>query len=522
MLANQVVWKAVSVDRDELLISSASDDLRDAERRILAGRPDGFLMDKAAFRLATICAGLLNDFRGRIGGARVAMLVGTGDNGGDALLAGALLRGRGVQVDALLTGGSAQARGMAKFRAAYGRVIDVQEPGSQHRAEEVLAAADLVIDGIVGISGHPGLSDLADGLVRVISSSAIVVSADLPSGVDPETGETPGSHVTADVTVAFGTRHPCLMLPPASHAAGTVVFVDVGTQGEITAEPVVRRLTDRGVAARWPVPPRVSHKYTRGVLGVVAGSNTYPGAAVLVVAGAVRAGAGVVRYIGPEHVTAQVLTARPEAVPGVGRVQAWLLGSGVEDDPVQDEAIETALDSGLPCVVDAGALDHCVRSRADGSRAASADTILLTPHAGELARMLVMLGHEVSRADVEARPFKHVRWLATEADATVLLKGPTTLIAAPHGPLFSQADGPSWMATAGSGDVLAGIAGALMAAGIKAPEAGAMAALVHGKAGARGSGGGPLAAMEIANATPAVVADLLETLNESSSGTRRR
>lgn len=510
------------VDQDELLISSASSDLRDAEQRILAGKPDGFLMDKAAFRLAVVCAGLLADARGRINGARVAMLVGTGDNGGDALLAGALLRARGVQVDALLTGGSGHARGMAKFRAAYGSVLDVHDPDSRSRAEVLLNSADLVIDGIVGISGRPGLDDLAGSLVDAISQSAIVVSADLPSGVDPGTGETPGTHVTADVTVAFGTRHPCLMLPPAAHAAGELVFVDVGTQREITAEPVVQRLTDRGVAARWPVPPRVAHKYTRGVLGVVAGSDTYPGAAVLAVAGAVRAGAGVVRYVGPEHVTAQVITARPEAVPGVGRVQAWLLGSGVEDDPVQDQAIETALESGLPCVVDAGALDHCVRSRAAGSRAASANAILLTPHAGELARMLVMLGHDVSREDVEARPLKHVRWLAVEADATVLLKGPTTLIATPGRPLFSQANGTSWMASAGSGDVLAGIAGALMAAGIRAPEAGAMAALVHGKAGARASGGGPLAAMGMADAIPSVVASLLEAVKSRSETGRRR
>lgn len=162
----------------------------------------------------------------------------------------------------------------------------------------------------------------------------------------------------------------------------------------------------RGAVAR---ASEVAHKYTRGVLGVVAGSDTYPGAAVLAVAGAIRAGVGIVRYVGPRHVTTQVLTARPEAVPGVGRVQAWLLGSGVEDDPVQDQAIETALNSGLPCVVDAGALDACVRSRAAGSRAAPADSVLLTPHAGELARMLVMLGHSVSREDVESRPWKHLR-----------------------------------------------------------------------------------------------------------------
>jgi NAD(P)H-hydrate repair Nnr-like enzyme with NAD(P)H-hydrate dehydratase domain len=132
-----------------------------------------------------------------------------------------------------------------------------------------------------------------------------------------------------------------------------------------------------------------------------------------------------------------------------------------------------------------------------------------------------MLGHKVTRDAVEAQPMRHVRWLAIESDSTVLLKGPTTLIAGPSGPIFSQADGVSWMATAGSGDVLAGIAGALMASGIDAPHAGAMAAFVHGKAGALGSNGGPLAAMEMADATPAVVADLLNDLQEQDPGRRR-
>lgn len=509
------------MDLGELVIGSSSDDLRQAEQRLLKGKPEGFLMDRAAARLAVVCAELLQESVGHVYGARVAMLVGTGDNGGDALLAGALLRRRGVAVDALIVGEEAHKRGLGKFRDAYGRVIEVRSADATAEAEAVLRRADLVLDGIVGISGQPGLRGPAAELVAAIPSEALVVTVDLPSGVDPQTGETPAAHVRADVTVAFGTMHPCLLLPPAAHAAGRVTFADVGTQAEIDSPPVVQRLTDRGVAARWPVPPHVAHKYARGVLGVVAGSDTYPGAAVLAVAGAIRAGVGVVRYVGPAHVTTQVLTARPEAVPGVGRVQAWLLGSGVEDDPVQDQAIETALTSGLPCVVDAGALDACVRARAGGSRATPAESVLLTPHAGELARMLGLLGHKVTRDAVEAQPMRHVRWLATESDSTVLLKGPTTLIAAPSGPIFSQASGVSWMATAGSGDVLAGIAGALMATGVDAPHAGAMAALVHGKAGALGSNGGPLAAMEMADATPAVVAALLGGLRDQGSGRRR-
>ncbi len=497
------------MDTDEVLSAVPSDDLRDAERRTLAGRPDGMLMDRAAARLASICAQRLQSRFGGVYGRRVVLLVGTGNNGGDALLAGGHLRARGAQVSALLIGDVAHERGVRAFLSAGGQVHRIAD-GIDPRATAALAAAELVLDGIAGISGKPGLRGVAEAIVEAIPRAAVVLALDLPSGVDPENGETPDSHVVAHATVAFGALHPCLLLPPAAHAAGEVIFADVGVTGALRSEPVVQRLTSVGVGRRWPVPKRSDHKYTRGVLGIVAGSDTYPGAAVLAVAGAVRAGVGVARYVGPARVTDQVLRARPEAVPGVGRVQAWLLGSGVEDDATQDEAIETALTSGLPCVVDAGALDACVQKRAAGAMPAPASSILLTPHAGELVRALGVLGHTVSRPEVEARPYHHVRWLAREIEATVLLKGSTTLIAAPDGPVYSQADGPAWMATAGSGDVLAGIAGMLLAAGLDACEAGAMAALVHGQAGARACGGGPLAAIDIADAIPAVVAGLLK------------
>lgn len=499
----------------DVLAAYTSDDLRAAERRVLAGLHTGDgLMQRAAAGLAVVCSGVLRDRRGGVYGSRVVLLVGTGNNGGDALLAGARLGQAGATVTALLLDGRAYVPGVTALRAAGGRDVDCSGDEGMPRAQEVLAGAELVVDGIVGLACVGGLDERAGAIVASMPKAAAVVAVDLPSGVDPETGEASGRHVMADVTVTFGAWKPCLLVPPASHAAGRVVFVDVGVGEELSARPVVRRLNPRGAGARWPVPGRVDHKYTRGVLGIVAGSDRYPGAAVLACAGAVRAGVGIVRFVGPPGVTDHVLAARPEVVPGVGRVQAWLLGSGVESDAEQDRAITVALDSGLPCVVDAGALAACVGRRASGDRAATADQVLLTPHAGELARMLELLGREVPREDVEARPLHHVTWLAREVDATVLLKGSTTLIAGPGGEVYSQADGPSWLATAGSGDVLAGIAGALMAGGADALHAGAMAALAHGRAGAKASAGGPLAALSIAEATPATVAELIRLADE--------
>jgi hydroxyethylthiazole kinase-like uncharacterized protein yjeF len=507
----------------EALSAHRSEDVQAAVSRVLArSRSDDTLIRKAAAGLAVVCAEVLRERTGGVNGRRVVLLVGTGNNGADALVAGVHLRQRGAKVEALLMGADAYRPGLTALKTGHGTAINCRSDAGRVAALSALAVADLVVDGIVGERGAGGLRAPADELVAAIPPGVPVVAVDLPSGVDPDTGEVSGPHVRADVTVTFGSFKPCLLLPPASHAVGRLVFVDVGLAGELPTEPPVRRLTPYGVAARWPVPARTDHKYTRGVLGVVAGSDTYPGAAVLAALGAVRAGVGIVRYIGPPRVTDHVLMAVPEAVPGLGRVQAWLLGSGVESDAEQDSAISQALDSGLPCVVDAGALEECVRSRAAGSRPVGADGILLTPHAGELARMLEMLGHGVKRSEVEDRPMFHALWLAREAEATVLLKGSTTLIADPAGRLSSQDDGPSWLATAGSGDVLAGIAGALMASGVGAMDAGAMAALVHGLAGARASGGGPIAASGIAEATPATIADLLSLTDKHPAGEHRR
>jgi hydroxyethylthiazole kinase-like uncharacterized protein yjeF len=502
------------VESPEFLSAYRSEDVRNAVSAVLAqARSEDTLIRRAAAGLAVLCTDLLRQRLGNVAGRRVVLLVGTGKNGADALFAGVLLRSRGVRVDAVLVGADAYQPGLNALTRARGSVIDGRSESGISTALALVAGADLIVDGIVGDRASGPLRGPAEALVTAIPSIVPVVAVDVPSGVDPDTGEISGPHVRADVTVTFGAYKPCLLLPPAAHAAGRLVFVDVGLKDELPADPLIRRWTPRGVAVNWPVPAQVDHKYTRGVLGVVAGSDTYPGAAVLAVLGAVKAGVGIARYIGPQHVTDHVLSAVPEAVPGLGRVQAWLLGSGVESDVDQDSAIAEALSSGLPCVVDAGALEQCVRLRADGNRAAGSDGILMTPHAGELARMLAVLGHNVARSEVEARPLFHAAWFAREVDATVLLKGATTVIASPTGQAFSQNNGPSWLATAGSGDVLAGIAGALMASGVGAMDTGAMAALVHGLAGARASNGGPIAASGIAHATSATIAALLKLLD---------
>lgn len=503
-------------------------DVRAAEATVLASTGGDALMQRAAAGLATACARALRERRGRVTGSRVLLLIGAGNNGGDALWAGQRLARRGVRVTAALAARTVHPPGLAALRAAGGRVLPLVPPaqGLPGGVPDTVAVAlgrgaDLVVDGLVGLGGSPGLREPAAALVAALPEGVPVVAVDLPSGVAPDTGETPAPHVRADLTVTFGAPKPCLLLPPACRAAGQVVEVDIGLGPLLPARPAVERLDQAAAGRLWPVPGPLDDKYRRGVLGVVGGSATYPGAAVLVCDAAVHAGAGMVRYLGPTAVADRVRARAPEVVAGPGRVQAWALGSGVDPgaDDGQADAVAAALATGSPAVLDAGALD--LLTRRPGLRAHLGPHLLLTPHAGELARLLTEwdgTGPRVTREEVEARPVHHARLAADLTGAVVLLKGSVTLVVAPDGRVRSQDDAPAWLATAGAGDVLAGLAGVLLAAGLPTVDAGAVAALVHGRAAVRAAGGpgsgvagsgGPVPAREVARALPATVAECL-------------
>jgi ADP-dependent NAD(P)H-hydrate dehydratase / NAD(P)H-hydrate epimerase len=506
----------------------------------LADRPagqDGPLMLRAAAGLAAVVAGEVRARRGRLYGARVVLLVGSGSNGGDALHAGARLAAGGAQVVAVLAGARAHAGGLAALRAAGGLVLPGAAPaggGRSHHgggqdgerggsaAGSALARADVVLDGLLGTGGRPGLDASAAALVGAVPAGALVVAVDVPSGVAADGGELPRDDrgrpacVHADLTVALGTAKPALLLPPASRAAGRVVVVDIGLDPGELGPAAVEELDAEQAALLWPVPGPQDDKYSRGVLGVVAGGDTYTGAALLCTTAAVLSGAGMVRYVGPPRPTDLVRQRLPEVVPGAGRVQAWAVGSGVDpDDDAQAGAVARALaaavDDAVPCLLDAGALPALASHvRTSGPLDPARTSVLLTPHAGELARLLTDLGgREVERPAVEGRPGEHVLHAARATGAVVLLKGSTTLLAAPDGRLRSQTDGPGWLGTAGAGDVLAGVAGTLLAAGLDPFDAGALATAVHGRAAALASGGGPLHAEAVARAVPGVVAHLL-------------
>jgi hydroxyethylthiazole kinase-like uncharacterized protein yjeF len=449
--------------------------VRAAEAILLRELPEGALMQRAAAGLAHAVL----DFLGGGYGRRVLLLVGSGDNGGDALYAGALLCRRGVAVDALPLGSTHHEAGLAALRAAGGRLVDNLE-GQR---------PDVVVDGIVGIGGRAGLRPDAAAAVAALDGVP-VVAVDVPSGVDVDTGELDGPHVRAALTVTFGTHKVAHLVDPAAGDCGAVQLVDIG----LDLPPAeVEALQAADVAALLPRPDRNTQKYDRGVVGVRAGSDTYPGAALLCVAGASCGLAGMVRYAGPDAVAARVRIAHPEVV-GPGRVQAWVVGPGGGDGA--GAALREALGDDVPVVVDADALAH-VDAPLDAPS-------VLTPHAGELAAMLGL-----TRDEIEARPLVHARLAAERFEAVVLLKGRHTLVARPDGRVRVTTTGLPWLATAGAGDVLAGLIGALLAAGLEPWDAASVGSWLHGAAATVASGGGPIVAGDVAHALGAVLRSLL-------------
>jgi ADP-dependent NAD(P)H-hydrate dehydratase / NAD(P)H-hydrate epimerase len=512
------------------------DIVRTAERALMAKVPDGTLMQRAAAGLAATCAQLL----GRCYGARVVVLAGSGDNGGDALYAGARLAGRGADVVAVAAGSQLHAGGAAELRGQGGRVIGAaMAPGEPAAADQqaargpggtagtagtvviapdaaaAIAAAYLIIDGLTGIGGRGGLREPAASLASLVAEartgSALVVAVDLPSGVDADTGEVPGTALAADATVTFGTFKPGLLVDPGASHAGTVELIDIGL-GPYLPAPAVVSLQAADVAAILPEPSAESDKYRRGVLGLLAGSEQYTGAAVLSAGGAIRAGAGMVRLVSAAPAVAAVRLRWPEVVlttydpahpaDGIrtaGRVQAYTVGPGLGTDATARELLAHVLASDLPVLVDADGLT--VLSEHLDLLPRHAPT-LITPHAGELARLL-----RADRADIEARRLHYARAAAAQLGVTVLLKGSTTVIAPPDAtePVLVNTTGSSWLATAGSGDVLSGMAGSLLAQGADTAHAAAAAAFLHGIAARLAARDAPIGASDLFAGIPAAI-----------------
>ncbi|ADP84166.1 carbohydrate kinase, YjeF related protein [Pseudofrankia inefficax] len=521
-------------------------------------------MQRAVSGLLSHAVGFLG---GRAYGRRVVVLAGGGDNGGDALWVGARLAARGARVD-VLAPGRTHPEATAALLAAGGRRHHVVAPGEvstatddsaarplpDDRVSALLAGADLVLDGLLGIGGRGGLR-AAHARLAELAPAARTIAVDVPSGVDADTGSVVGPAVRAARTVTFGTYKRGLLLGAGATHVGQLALVEIGLD---LPEPDLTALDDDDVAALLPVPGPTDSKYTRGVLGLVGGSDRYPGAVVLATGGALRGGAGYLRVVAESRAAEHVRRAHPEAVvtviePGdatamlaAGRVQAWALGPGIVPGPAARQLVEALVGTDVPLLLDAGGLDPFAEAFAAGFRtggtegrlgftvgfgpgpggsargagrvepSASRETlarraapVLLTPHEGEFTRLTATaLGWdpEETGRELATDRLATVRLASGELGVTVLLKGARTLVVDPGGAARVNTTGTPWLGSAGTGDVLTGLAGSLLAAGLGALDAASVAAYLHGRAGELAPR--PLAAADLPGLLPAARAGL--------------
>lgn len=484
-------------------------EMREAERRtIAAGRPGAVLMERAGAAVAEAIAR-----RWPVG--RVLAMCGPGNNGGDGLVAARLLAERGWDVTVGLLGGREGLKGDAAAMAAAWR--GPVEPLTHGRIE----AAELVVDALFGTGLARDLDGEVAALLEAVSCPAVAV--DMPSGVDGDTGAVRGGACRAALTVTFCRARPGHLLIPGRALCGELVVADIGI-ADATVAAVGPRQARNAPALwrkRWPWPRADDHKHRRGHLAVAGGGVASSGAARLAARAGLRIGAGLATCAVPPpalavyaaHQTAvmNAAVASPAAFETLlreWRIAAAVLGPGQGVTGGTREMVRRALATGVPLVLDADALT--VFGDDPGALFARLHpACVLTPHEGEFARLFARGADRLG----------DVRRAARRAGCTVLLKGPDTTIARPDGMALIDAGGSPFLATAGSGDVLAGLIAGLLAQGVGAFDAAAMAAWLHGEIGRRLGPG--LIAEDLPEAVPAALRRLLRGERRPAAEGRR-
>jgi NAD(P)H-hydrate epimerase len=467
-------------------------------RAIEGGIPGTRLMESAGAGAADLIARAFAPIRGK----RVAVVCGKGNNGGDGFVVARRLRARGARPRVFLVGRAAEVEGDAAVALGRwrGAVDEVTTPAGIESLSRALAGSHVVVDGLLGT----GLAGAAHGLVAraietINDAGRPVVSLDVPSGLASDGGELLGPTVAATLTATFAGYKRGLLVHPGAALAGRVSVIDIGVAADEVGRGIATFLLEEDdVRSHFPPRPRDAHKGRYGHLLVVAGSLGKTGAAALAGRAALRSGAGlctiatpvsqqpVVAGLGLEFMTEALpetpghslaLGARERLLELAARTDAVAVGPGISLDPETQEVVRAlVLEVERPMVVDADALSALaghldVLDRAAGPR-------LLTPHPGEMARML---GTAVK--DLQADRIETARAFATRHRAHVALKGAGTVIADPTGRAVINPTGNPGMASGGSGDVLTGMAGAFVARGIEAPAALWCACFLHGRAG---------------------------------------
>ena len=457
-------------------VAFSADQVRKAEAAMMKDVAPSTLMARAVFGCSVQVRRSLKSRGISITDARVVSLVGRGNNGGDALFVSADCAKRGAWVDAFLAGGTADVHKEALL-AAMNAGVKIHETESvtgkadptRTNLATLIDKADVALDGLLGIGSVGPLRKEFRPLVKAFNDSpALRLAVDVPTGIDPTTGEIneTGLAVEADLTVTFGAFKTGLLTGPGVEHAGEVHLVDIGL-GDYLPKPPVRIVSQNQALEISREPVRSSDKYSRGVVGVIAGSKNYPGAALLAVGAARRSGVGMVRYVGP--CAAEVIKEYPDVVAtnslaNAGRAQVWLVGPGLGQDKEAKKLLKESLALATPLVIDADGLNLLAAHTSPKDlkhRLKQGFVTLLTPHAGEATRLLEAVGE---RDLLDEGRIATAKGLADSWRSVTLLKGPGTVVAAPNSnQVWIDRLGDQSLATAGSGDVLSGLLAGVMA-----------------------------------------------------------
>ncbi|WP_453960549.1 NAD(P)H-hydrate dehydratase [Amorphus suaedae] len=487
-----------------------------------AGTPGAVLMDRAGRAVADAVMAR------HAPGARVLVAAGPGNNGGDGFVAATVLARFGYRVRLMLLGDRERLAGdAAGAAAAWAGAVEPADPEA--------VSGDLIVDALFGAGLARPIDGAGAALVEAINrSGADIVAVDLPSGVSGKSGRVLGAAIEADATVTFFRLKPGHLLLPGRSRCGDVGVADIGIPPESLdlIQPAAFRNVPGLWATSWHPPAGNAHKYARGHAVVVSGPITQTGAARLAAGAALRAGAGLVTVASPPnalavnaaHVTAVMLRSVDGAgglseMLGDARLNAVLIGPGAGVGEGTAASVEAILDGERAAVFDADALTSFETSPERlfaAIRARPNRPVVLTPHEGEFARLFPDLPPAAADADADA-PSKldRVRAAAERSGAVVLLKGADTVVAAPDGRASIADNAPAWLATAGSGDVLAGIVTGLLAQSVPAFEAASMAVWMHGEAGTAAGPG--LIAEDLAPALRPVIARLVAAVEAAGA-----
>ena len=487
-------------------------EMREADRLTIAGGTPGIaLMENAGRAVADAACRLLQ-------GRRVVVVAGPGNNGGDGFVAARILAERGHSVRVSLVGERDRLRGDAALAA--GRWTGPTEAASP----SAISDDDVVVDALFGAGLDRAVEGLPRAMIEAVNASkAPVIAVDLPSGLSGDTGAVMGAAVNANTTVTFFRRKTGHLLVPGRGHCGTLEVVDIGIPTRVLGQIKPAAFVNEPAlwADEFPVPKTEGHKYSRGHVVIVSGPLTTCSAARLAARGALRAGAGLITIASPREAlsvnAAASLAVMVRPVDGALELAEFLadkrrnavaLGPGGDVGPAMREEVRAALASEAAVVLDADALtsfsdEPAALASAIGARRGR---VVLTPHEGEFGRLF-------SSKEVKSHPhskLEKTRIAAREINAVVLLKGPDTVVAAPDGRASIAANAPSFLATAGAGDVLTGMIAGLLAQGMPAFESTSAAAWLHGEA-ATAFGPG-LISEDLPDALPAIYRRLFAAL----------